>query len=67
MTSDLPLTLFSTVLLMTALAWPMFLDVRRRTRLGGPRTSQAAQTMAFAGPAVLIAAGMGLLVAQNLV
>lgn len=72
MTSDLPLTLFSAVLLMTAVAWPMFLDVRRRARLGGPRTSQAvqsrpAQTMAFAGPAVLIAAGMGLLVAQNLV
>lgn len=71
MTSDLPLTLVSTVLLMAAVAWPVFLDVRRRARPGGPRTSQAAQLrlsqpMAFAGPAVLVAAGMGLLVAQKL-
>jgi hypothetical protein len=64
-TFDLQLTLLSSLLLMTAIAWPMASDRRRRQRYG--RTGQAtARTLPYTGPAVLAAAGLGLLVVAGL-
>jgi hypothetical protein len=69
---DLQLTLLSTLLLLAAVVWPMFFDVRRRGRRTGARFSAATQpitahTLAFAGSSVLTAAGVGLLVVAGLV
>ncbi|GGG69929.1 hypothetical protein GCM10011374_38080 [Kocuria dechangensis] len=65
MTYDLQLTLLSSLLLMAAIAWPMATDRRRRQRYG--RTGQVTvRTVPYTGPAVLVAAGLGLLVAAGL-
>jgi hypothetical protein len=62
----LQLTLLSNLLLMSAVAWPMFSTHRRRQSLA--RTGEAvAGTVPFTGPAVLVTAGLALLVAAGLV
>jgi hypothetical protein len=63
---DLQLTVLSNLMLMAAVAWPLFSTLRRRQRL--TRDGQAmARTVPYTGPAVLIAAGLGLLVTAGLV
>ena len=66
MSFDLQLTVLSNLLLMAAIAWPVFTTRRRRQRIA--RTGQAmVRTVPFTGPAVLIAAGLALLMAAGLV
>lgn len=66
MSFDLQLTVLSNLMLMAAVAWPLFSTHRRRQRF--VRDGQVmARTVPFTGPAVLIAAGLALLVAAGLV
>jgi hypothetical protein len=64
-TYDLQLTVLSNFLLLAAIAWPMLSTRRRRQHYG--RTGQAtARTVPYTGPAVLSAAGLGLLITAGL-
>ncbi|MEX5259716.1 hypothetical protein [Kocuria sp. CPCC 205263] len=66
MSFDLQLTVLSNLMLMTAVAWPLFSTHRRRQRFARDGQTMA-RTVPFTGPAVLIATGLGLLVAAGLI